>query len=374
MEIKINNKTFLPKLNQVVGVVSQRCAVPILSCIRIDIENNKMWLTASNGDSTLKLKSDIISCDFDNKSFCVESADFSKALKNLGDIDVSITIDETNHLITCNYLNGHLSIPYKNADEYVTQSLNLKESTDISLDIQGLLQAMNSVSFAIANDELRPVMNSIHFDFFNDGMVLVASDGKKLAKYRDDKITTQEKDCSSFNLPSRSAEIVKRFLSMYSGNVSVKFNEGAAMIYCDDFLFSTTLIEGHFPRYNAVIPKTCNFSISVNRTRFTDALKRVSVMANAATNLTSLTLADDKLTINAEDIDYSRAAKETIDCEYAFTNPPFTIGFDATCLLQVVSCFSSDSVNIDFIDPTKACIVYDDDKEKYLVLLMPMRI
>lgn len=374
MEIKFSNKTFLPKLNQVVGVVSQKTAIPILSCVRIDVANNEIRLTASNGDATLTMKAELISCDFDNKSFCVESADFSKALRNLGEIDVRITLDESTHIMTCYYRNGHFCIPYQEADEYVTQKFDFETATEISLNAPRMLQAMNAVSFAIANDELRPVMNTIHFDFFKDAMVVVASDGKKLAKYRDTSVTHEFEDDKSFNFPSRSTDIAKKILAAYEGDVVVKFNDNAAMLYCDEFTFSTTLVEGRFPRYQSVIPKQSNYTVVIDKTSFNDALRRVSSMANAATNLISLAFADEKLTINAEDIDYSKAARETIDCDYAFTNPPLTIGFDATCLLQVLACFTNDMVHVDLIDPTKACVLYDNSKDDYLVLLMPMRI
>lgn len=374
MEIKFNNKAFLPKLNQVVGVVSQKTAIPILSCVKIDVVESEMYLTASNGDATLTMKAELISSDLGNKSFCVESIDFSKALRNLGEIDVRIALDEASHIMTCYYRNGHFCIPYQEADEYITQRLDFESAAEIQINAPRMLNAMNAVSFAIANDELRPVMNTIHFDFFKDAMVVVASDGKKLAKYRDTSVTHSFEDDKSFNFPSRSTDIAKKILATYEGDVVVKFHNNAAMIYCEEFTFSTTLVEGRFPRYQSVIPQQSNYTVDINKTDFNDALRRVSSMANSATNLISLTFADEKLTINAEDIDFSKAARETIDCDYAFTNPQLTIGFDATCFLQVLAGFTKDMIHIDLIDPTKACVLYDNSKDDYLVLLMPMRI
>jgi hypothetical protein len=57
------------------------------------------------------------------------------------------------------------------------------------MDAKKMLTAIEKAGFATANDELRPVMNGVRFEFFTDGMVAVASDGHKLAKYKDLTIT-----------------------------------------------------------------------------------------------------------------------------------------------------------------------------------------
>ena len=78
--------------------------------------------------------------------------------------------------------------------------------------------------------------------------------------------------------------------------------------------------------------------------------------------------------INAEDIDFSKAASEIVPCEYNDT--PITIGFKGSTLLQMLTNISGEKVNLLLSDPTRAGIITEGDENSfgydYISLIMPM--
>ena len=99
------------------------------------------------------------------------------------------------------------------------------------------------------------------------------------------------------------------------------------------------LIEGNYPNYNAVIPTANPNKVLVDRIELVNGIKRVAVCSNPTTNLIRMDIADNRINLTAQDIDFSVSANETISCSYEGQN--ITIGFKLTIASAIISlCFS----------------------------------
>lgn len=379
--IKFNVDEVLPQLGMASQVINPKSSLPILSNIRLEAIGTKLLIVGSDGETWLQVLAPVTETD-ENVAICIEAKSIVQALRNLTGKSVTMEIDEEKGNITCNYENGHFSLPSFPATEYpmpisvdAMVSDTEHEAYQKIVDAQTLLVSIERASFATANDELRPVMNGVHFDFYADGMVTVASDGHKLAKYKNLAVTRDDNVAVIYNftLSSKPSHILLNALSSISGDVRLIFNDRMVMAVCDTLKLTARLIEGRYPNYDSVIPKDCNKDVVVSKQAFVSALKRVLPMGSNSSELVVLNFSHDAVEISAEDIDFSTSAKESVACLCNFSD--FTIGFKGSTLLQIIQNVVGDNVKMLFKEANNAGVVMDettDGSYEYTSLIMPM--
>lgn len=139
---------------------------------------------------------------------------------------------------------------------------------------------------------------------------------------------------------------------------------------------TSTLVEGRFPDYNSVIPQNNPKKIIIEKKELYNSLRRVSVMANQASNLVKFDVSEGNIVISAQDMDYSMSGHETLNCLYDGEN--IAIGFKSPFVLEILSNIESESVVLELSDPTRPGLFLpyesDDNEEDLLMLLMPMMV
>lgn len=379
--IKFNVDELVSQIAIASSVVSPSNALPILSDLRLETKDDGnggtyLEIMASDGETWLQVKSTITEAET-GVTFCVTQKDFLQALRNLTGKFITMTIDDDKKIATCEYDNGHFSLPYNDASEYPMPIQDTEQSTTKRIESSRLLAAIEKAGFATANDELRPVMNGVHFDFMQEYMVAVASDGHKLAKHMDLTIKNNDgEQISGFTLHKKPSHVLMNVLNKQTGDVKIVFNERFVSVNNTTFKLYTRLIEGRYPNYDAVIPKDNDKKAVIEKKAFISALKRVLPMSNDTVELVSLELSNGKMEINAEDIDFSKAASEVVSCEY--NDAPITIGFKGSILMQMLTNISGEKVNLLLSDASRAGIITDGDENSfgydYISLIMPMLI
>ena len=374
MELKLNSKDLAACLKIAAKVINYKNALPILGDFLVETKGDVILITASDSEQWLSLKCPVISCDGETR-FCVPSADFLKAIENLNDVFVTITLDEQTHTITCNYGNGKFSMPYEDANEYPLANMDTTDSKDFIVDGKKVLKAIELTGFATANDELRPIMNGIHFDFFANGMVSATSDGHKLARYKDKTITREDDGTvPNFTLPKKPSNVLMTILSTTEGDVKLSFNDKAISVNNKDFKLSARLLDFKYPNYESVIPKNSPITITADKNLLLNALKRVLPMANDSSYLVEMDFEQGQVTVSAKDIDFSKSASETITCD---CDTELKIGFKGSTLIEILRNINDDNVVIELDNPSRAGVffsAFELTRDEYLSLCMPMLI
>lgn len=375
MEIKVQAKELSCCLKMAAKVINSKNSLPILGDVLLETKNNVLLITASDGEQWLSQKCEVISYDQEMR-FCVNASDFMNAINNLNDLPFAIILNEETHTITCDYGNGKFSMPYEDANEFPLSNIDTTDTKDFIVDSKKVLKAVELTGFATANDELRPVMNGIHFDFFEDGMVCATSDGHKLARYKDKTITSNNENgvTPNFTLPKKPANILMNILSALEGDIKISFNNKAISINNKDFKLTARLLEARYPNYESVIPKDNPITITVDKDSLLNALKRVLPMANDSSNLVELSFKQGNVTVSATDIDFSKSAQEIVTCD---CETEINIGFKGSTLVEILKNINDDSIVIELSDPSRAGVFYsafEFTRDEYLSLCMPMLI
>ena len=382
-KITFMSDEILPSLAMVSSVVNPKNSLPIFNDVRIETKDDGnggtiLVFMASDSETWLQMKA---TCEESDKdvAICIEAKSFLQALRNLGGKLVEMTIDDDKHTVLCSYGNGRFSLPFDNANEFPLPIATIDDAKEKRIDAQKLLTAIEKAGFATANDELLPVMNGVHFDFYPYGMVTCATDGHKLAKYTDLTITFDgdaNPVVDGYTLPKKPCHtLISVLANTVAGDVKISFNDRLVAVNNTMFKMTTRLIEGRYPNYDAVIPKENDRVVVIPKNDFVSALKRVLPMGNASSELVVLSFTMGMMTIFAEDFDFSKSASENVGCDYA--QEEFTIGFKGSTLLQLLQNIDTDNVKVMLKDPSRAGVLCEDKPNgvyEYTSLIMPMLI
>jgi DNA polymerase-3 subunit beta len=153
----------------------------------------------------------------------------------------------------------------------------------------------------------------------------------------------------------------------------VEFSSSNAFFSFQSFQLICRIIDERFPEYENAIPKENNEILTINRLEFLSSVKRISIYSNKTTHQIRLKLSANKLTLSAEDLDYSNEANEALTCDYA--GKDMEIGFNAKLISELLSNLSSKFVDIKLSEPNKAGLIIpsdQDEAEDILLLVMPV--
>lgn len=374
MKIELQSKELLQRLKLAAKVINTKSALPILGNFLIETKGDVILITVSDSEQWLSLKCPIITYDEDAR-FCVMAMDFLKAVDNLNDVIVTISLDAASHTLTCDYGNGKFSMPYEDADEFPLANIDSTNAKDFIVDGKRVLTAIEKTGFATANDELRPVMNGIHFDLFCDGLVCATSDGHKLSRYKDKTITREDDGTTpNFTLPKKPSNILMTILSAIDGAIKISFNDKAISVNNKDFKLTARLLEFKYPNYEAVIPKDGKITVTVDKNSLLNSIKRVLPMANDSSCLVELDFSQGQVVVSAKDIDFSKSASETVTCD---CDAEIKIGFKGTTLIEILRNINDDNIVIELTDSMCAGVffsAFELTRDEYLSLCMPMLI
>ncbi len=370
MRFDVSSTALLSRLQSVGKVIASKNTLPILDNFLFQLEGNTLTVTASDVETRLVTSVEVMNAE-GSGLFCVSAKMLLEPLKELPEQPLTFDVNDANLEVFIHFQNGKYNFIGQKGDTYPQQKPLSDHAVEVAMDAQLLLNGISRSLFATADDELRPVMNGIYFDFHTDDLTFVASDGHKLVRLRNLSVQLEER--ASFILPKKPATLLKNLLAKEDGLVRLRFDDNNAYVRCANFEMVCRLIEGRYPNYNSVIPKENPFQVTIDRLSLLNALKRVSVFSNQSSSLIKLHLKDNLLTISAQDIDFSTSAEERIPC--AYEGDELSIGFKATYLIDILGNLSSTDVILQLADPSRAGLIFpseNEENEDFLMLLMPM--
>lgn len=370
MKFNVSSSKLFAQLQAVSRVINSKNALPILDDVLFDLVGDKLLLTASDGETTIRTSVEVEVVEGTGKVASGAKL-LLETLKEFSEQPLAFNIDDQNFAVNMTSQNGTYSFVGVNGNEYPEMPAPDPDSQELVVSSRVLQSAIEKTIFCTADDDLRPVMNGIFFDIAPDKVTMVATDAHRLVRYTN--TTVAPGVTASFILPKKPAALLKNVLGKEESDVKVVFGPKNARFEFGNVLIVCRQIEGRFPNYNAVIPQNNPNIVTVDRQTLVNACKRVAVFANNTTAMLRLALSENQIKISAQDIDFSTSAEEVITCDYA--GAPMAIGFKAPFLIDLLASIASADVQLKLADPARAGLispVENEENEDVLILLMPM--
>jgi DNA polymerase-3 subunit beta len=222
--------------------------------------------------------------------------------------------------------------------------------------------------FAVSDDETRYFMNGVHLEKVDGKIVMVATDGRRLA-YIGKPMGDEIKDFSGVIIPPKILTILMKRAGD-EGLVSISVTDKTLFIRFGSYNLSSVLIEGPFPNYKRVIPESQNSMFIVNRLEMLDALKRVSLLVEQKSRRIYMGLASGSVSVYSEENDIG-VAREEIPCKYE--GEELSIALNYRYIEEPFKVMDDEEICVRFTDTTKAITIVPVPEKDFFHIVMPMQ-
>lgn len=373
MKFNVPSKTLYTYVAAVCKVINSKNAMTILNNLLFKLEGDSLTITASDLENTLSATLTVTEPEGEGK-FCVDAKRVADLLKELPDLGVTIDVNDDTLAIDLTYPGGKFSLVGINGNEYpnTMESVADDQKMKFTAPMKQVLSGIDNTLFAVGNDPVRPQMMGILWDIKPDQITFVATDTRKLVRY----VNTMSAPGieGSFILPVKPANIIKSVFAKDDA-IDITLDPKSATFSTAAFNFNCRFIKGNFPDYNRVIPTANPYALTIDRTEFLNAVRRVGVFVDPGNGLVKFKLTTSELIMKAQDTNFCTSARETMSCD--FNGPEMIIGFSAHYLIEIFNTISTEQIIINLSDPSRPGVFVPDTQSEngnLLMLLMPMTV
>ncbi len=368
MKFIVSSSYLLKQLQVLGGVINNSNTLPILDNFLFELDNTKLTVSASDLETTMASTLEVESES--QGSVAIPARLLLDTLKTFPEQPLTFVVEDNNTVeISSNH--GKYALAYADGAEF-PKAVELADPSSTTLQGDILATAISKTIFASGNDDLRPVMSGVFFQFSPENLTFVATDAHKLVKYAREDVKASQ--VAEFIMPKKPLNLLKGILAGSESDVNIEYNDSNAKFTFDNTELVCRLIDGKYPNYEAVIPKENPNKLSIDRNQFLNSVRRVSIFSNKTTHQIRLKMAGSELNISAEDIDYSNKAEERLTCDYQ--GDDMQIGFNSRFLTEMLNNLNADDVSLEMSLPNRAGILTPvdglDEGEHITMLVMPV--
>lgn len=370
MKITIETAELAKALYRVQGIADKKSTMPILAHVLLVAgEGNTLTVSATDNDLGLTAT---YQADVQTPGKVAVHA------RQLYDIIKSISADtvemarQDNHWIDIKAGSSRFHLVGVAADEYPALAEH-EHIRKVAVSGGKLAQMIDRTLFCVSTDENRHNLSGIYCEApATNNLRMVSTDGHRLAM-AEGEFDADVHLPKSVIVPRKGFHELKRILSDIEpeATVEVGFSENSAVFRVGMAVLTTRLIEGQFPDYEQVIPKTANRQVKIGRVAFSDALRRVSLLSQGRAYGVRFEFSEDILKLIAEDPEFGDA-QESLQVDYK--GEVLVIGFNARYILDVLALIPEQGVSFDLSDDLSPGIIRPLEDRHFLAVVMPMRI
>lgn len=367
MKFIVSSSALLKQLQQISGVINANTVLPILEDFLFDVQKNQLSVVATDLETVMKIQLEVEAKD--TGRVCIPAKILMDSLKNIPEQPLTFNIDK-NYAVEITSDNGKYKVMGENPDNFPKDPV-ADDTNSFTVVSSALVTAINKTLFAVSNDDLRPAMTGVFFEMDKKGLQFVATDAHRLVRYKRTDVSCPKTD--SLIVPKKPLTLLKAAMPVNDDELTVSYNSNHLFVTHGTTQLSCRLIDARFPDYKVVIPTDNPYKLTVNRTDFQGALRRVGIFSNKSTNQVVLSISGSQLQLTAQDIDFSFEGNERMKCQY--NGEDLQIAFNAKFLIEMLNATDTDDITVELSTSTKAGIIRpgdQDENEELLMLVMPL--
>src|ERR1700678_1800099 len=371
MEITVSKLDLLRELTATQGVVERKTTIPILSNYLFDAVGDKLSLTATDLD--LSLRTSCIAKVKREGACAIPARKLYDYVKLLPDADITIRLLE-NHGVSIRC--GRSNTKMVGMTKANFPSLPVFPSAGVIKIPAAVLRSMIAkTGFAIASEESRYTLNGALMVLKPESITMVATDGHRLAHIErvGGKFEGVSGEMKTL-VPKKAMDELKSLLdSTDAEEIEFAKDESTLFFRIGQRLLTSRQLTGQFPNFEAVLPKDNNKSITVHGEELTAAISRVAQFADERSRAVRLKLEKGEVKISASS---TEAGESEDSLEIDYNGDLIQIGFNAQYLLDFLKATGNGDVKLEFKDSQSAGQMRPAEGEeyKYRYIVMPMRI
>ena len=372
MKFKINRDHFANGLAQVLNVVGSKATMPILSNVLIEAEKDQISLSTTNLDLGIRCKI---------KAEVKETGSVTLPVKRLATIvrelpSVDVTFDGApNHQVKLTSGGSTFKIMGIGKEEFPPLP-EFGDEKAYTLEQSELISMLRSVSYAQSTDETRYILNGVYFNFRDEKLTLVATDGRRLALIAKE-MEVPAASAGAIILPAKTVSELNRLLDKGS-KVKINFNERRAAFQIatdkdtsgliDHVYLYSKVVEGNYPNYQQVVPKETHQRIKLERELLLQCVHRAQLVCSEKSNSVKIKISSNLLEIFAASSDFGEAHESMA---IGYSGPDLQVAFNPAFLMDPLKALTKDEVFFEVKDEVSPGVF--KTPESFICVIMPVR-
>lgn len=371
MEFKVNSKELEKLLSKIIPAVPTRTPMPILENFLFEVKDGLLTIYAT--DLEISLKSSINVVTDENANMVIPARLLYDVIRSLKDTTIHFkqAANKKLNLVTDS---GKYTISYLDSAEYpeIPSLSSEKDVNEVSINGADLRNAFDKSAFAMSKEEMRPAMMGTLFQFSDEGLRFVTTDGHRLVNlfYKNVKSISNQQ----YVVPERAVSVLTKILD--EKEVKMYMSKAYMSFKLNDIELITRLIAQKYPDFASVIPLENEFALKVNTKDLHDSIKRMMLFSTSTTRRVKFSINKKEVEISAEDLDLGASGEEKVVCEYS--GDTLEIGFNSAYVNDVLNHLTSEEeIIFKLHSATKAVIIEPVQKKEnvdVMMLLMPVRL
>ena len=374
MKFKINQDHFSNGLQQVLNVVASRSTMPILSNVLIEAEEEHISLTTTNLDLGIRcrIKAEVLGTG----SVTLPVRKLATIVRELPVNEVFVETSKNNQAkITSG---GSLFKIMGLGSEEFPPLPSFENRKIFELSQEEIVNMLKSVSYAQSTDENRYILNGVYFNFSDEKLTLVATDGRRLGLTALD-LNISDDNAGSLILPAKTVAELERLLGK-GEKVKIAFNDRQAAFEIDidesgdsglvDHLYLVSkIVEGNYPNYRQVIPKETEHRVKIERELMLECVNRAALVTSDKNNSVKLKVSKNLLEITGQSTEYGESHESMA---IAYDGPEVQVAFNPQFLMEPLKALTKDEVFFEFKDELSPGLFKTLDN--FICVIMPLRL
>jgi len=345
------------------SVCPLKTTMPILSNLLVKATAGQIEFVAT--DLELSVKTKIPADVAEEGETTIPARFFLDALRRMSSDTIELTVDEANVSTIRSGARVKCSLRGMNPEDF-PKFPEISADSSVELQAKELNTMLKYTSYAVSKDESKNMLNGVCFNF-SDDLDVVATDGKRLAKYT--YLGIKKENAMQIIVPTKSISIIQQLLNT-DGTTEIKYSQNLVQINTLNSVLVTRLIDEHYPNYNQVIPKSCQAAVDVNRLAFLNAVNLATVVTEKSKQaVVRLTFADNQLAVSANTAEIGEV-NDVLEVKY--DGDQIDLAVNPTFLTDVCQNIDSEDIVVEITGSGSPLVIRSG--ENFLCIIMPMRI
>jgi len=374
MKLTITQAQLAQGLGIVLRAVSPRSTLPVLNNILIATDEGRLRLSATNLELGITCW---IGANIEEEgSVTIPARIFSDLVNTLPGEKVSLSL--TTRTQTLNIHCGTSNFDIKGIDAQDFPPMPVPDlSTGVELNIADFKEMIHQVSFAASSDEARPVLQGVLMEINDNEISLAATDGFRIS-VRTAELSSSQASPVKVIIPARSLSELARIAT--DGNQTVTMvvppNRGQAIFHMKNAELVTQLIEGNFPDYRAIIPRSFKTRTIISTNEFLKACRQAEIIAREGNNVIRLNMVPQEETPGT--VEFSTQSEEMGSGEVVvdanIEGPELLIAFNVRFLSEVLEVIGTPNTVLETNANNTPGLLSPVGNDKFHHVIMPMHL
>jgi DNA polymerase-3 subunit beta len=370
MEFTVRKFDLLEELTLIQGVVERKTTIPILANVLVRAEGGELRIAAT--DLEIGLKSVCVSKTTVPGTITLPAKRLFEIVRALPDKEIKFKRGEANWVtLTCG--SSRFRIAGLPQDDFPALPEPKAVIGKIPADV--LAKLITRTIFAISTEDSKYTLSGALLLLKPGAITMVATDGHRLAYAEKAETLEDVSEEIKVLVPRKAMSELVRMISDSPDTDRIGFSRDDNHLFFDmgKRLLISRLLTGQFPNYEAVLPRSNDRIVTINREEIASAIKRVAILSDERSRTVKLSLGNGTLEISASHSDLGEA-HETLEIEY--DKEPLQVGFNFQYLLDFLTTADEPDVNFEFKDSESAAQLRAQPPSdyNYRYVVMPMRI